>query len=415
MKIKQKKFVLSCLNKGQKTLIPEASVAAMITALGAGNFLAGYLSYLGASPAQCAQIAALPQLGCIFQLISPFFFESTKHRKRMIIACCFGFRCLLGISFFIGIVAKSTRTLSVFFTLFIAFALAGFVTPGLNQWYLELSPKQQRGSYFAWKDIFSSLSVSLTSLVLSIVLDHFVMQNQPALGYSMIGTTILVLAFLNLILMLSMPEISCSSVDHVPVKNLIVPFTNRHYRPIIFLLSFWYFCFNFSSPFLSVYQLEVLGLSHSFISSVGIAAAFLGIAGTWTWGKIADKTNWKTVIIGTGLLLALCNIGWTCSPHSNIHFFAAVFMIITAACNASFITASLNLQYDACSGKAQKSIYLGVTSAVSFMSGYVAVLLGSFLQSKLVTLCGESSISILFLCSSFGMLFTLIYAYKKLP
>lgn len=52
---------------------------------------------------------------------------------------------------------------------------------------------------------------------------------------------------------------------------------------------------GFASPFLSVYELRVLGLSHTFITSVGVVSAVVGMAGSWVWG------GWPTALRGTAL------------------------------------------------------------------------------------------------------------------
>lgn len=80
------------LQAGRRRIIEEGAVAGIIYALVTGNFLAGYLSYLGASVSFCAKVAMIPSLGCVLQFFSPFVFERMHHRKLVIWLMCVVFR-----------------------------------------------------------------------------------------------------------------------------------------------------------------------------------------------------------------------------------------------------------------------------------------------------------------------------------
>lgn len=82
--------------RSQNILLIQGTLAQVMHALGTGNFLAGYLSYLGASSAQVARVMVIPQLGCVLQLAAPPFFERRPRRKLSIICLCFLFRFTMG-------------------------------------------------------------------------------------------------------------------------------------------------------------------------------------------------------------------------------------------------------------------------------------------------------------------------------
>ena len=173
------------LTDSQKTMLVQGALSSALFSIGTGNFLAGYLTYLGASPAFCAIVAAIPQLGCILQLVSPFLFERMRHRKALICGCCFAFRLGMGFAGLIpfALPEKSERLAAVFALYLLAFLLAGFVTPGLDQWTMGLAPKYRRGQFYATKNIVSALISAGISLVLGWQLDHFATKNEAGKGY----------------------------------------------------------------------------------------------------------------------------------------------------------------------------------------------------------------------------------------
>lgn len=54
---------------GRYRIIAEGAVAGVIYTVATGNFLAGYLSSLGASVSLCAAAAMIPSFGCVLQFI----------------------------------------------------------------------------------------------------------------------------------------------------------------------------------------------------------------------------------------------------------------------------------------------------------------------------------------------------------
>lgn len=114
-----------------------------------------------------------------------------------------------------------------------------------------------------------------------------------------------------------------ASVRENPVKftskmrpaDILRPVRDPAYRPLLFYCIIGGLTGGFASPFLSVYELRVLGLSHTFITSVGVVSAVVGMAGSWVWGRLADRTAWNCVIWLTAFLNLSCTLGWSlCAP-----------------------------------------------------------------------------------------------------
>ena len=115
----------------------------MIYAVATGNFLAGYLSSLGASVSLCAAAAMIPSFGCVLQFISPFVFERMHHRKLAIWLMCVVFRLSVSSILLIPLAlpdpGHARAVVLVLYT--IGFFSAGLVTPGLEHMVLGIAPK----------------------------------------------------------------------------------------------------------------------------------------------------------------------------------------------------------------------------------------------------------------------------------
>lgn len=131
------------LEMGRYRIIAEGAVAGVIYTVATGNFLAGYLSSLGASVSLCAAAAMIPSFGCVLQFISPFVFERMHHRKLAIWLMCVVFRLSVSSILLIPLAlpdpGHARAVVLVLYT--IGFFSAGLVTPGLEHMVLAIAPK----------------------------------------------------------------------------------------------------------------------------------------------------------------------------------------------------------------------------------------------------------------------------------
>lgn len=400
----------------QRILLAQGALASVLFALGTGNFLAGYLTTLGATPAQIAQITAIPQLGCVLQLAAPLFFERRAYRKLSIVSMCFIFRFSVGFTVFAPFLftARNSRLRFVFALYFVSFLVAGFVTPALNQWVMQIAPQKGRGRYFALKDILSVTANALVAFLMGRQLDAQTAKGTPLTGYLVIYGFCIAAALVDLLLMSLMREPKSPAMPNIRPADLLAPVQDRRFRPLLVFDLLGYSASMFSSGFSSVYQLEVLHLSHTFITSVGMVSAVVGMASIWLWGKVADRTYWTSVILCTRGINALCFFGWWLLPVGAAPVLAPVIMALTAAGGSAAGMAGVNLQYASCP-PAGKTTYLGVTAALASLVGYGAVLLGSGLQQRLAPALGGRSMALLFGVSGALSLATLLYGAARLP
>lgn len=405
-------------NASQKILLVQGALAAVLYALGTGNFLAGYLQLMGATPAQTALIAMFPQLGCVLQLFAPLYFERLRYRKRSIVTLCFVFRVSVGFMVFAPLLFPENSGLRMAFICalyFFSFLAAGFVTPALNQWMMQIAPEKNRGQYFSVKDIISVVVNALVAFLMGWQLDWFTARGNPMAGFAVIYGFSILASFVDMALMRRLDEPPSTPMPSIRLAALLEPIKDRHFRPLLVHEVLTCCAGMLSGGFLSVYQLTVLGMSHTFITSVGVACSLIGMGASWMWGKIADKTYWTQVILAAYAISMACSFGWWLLPRQYALALGPVLMGLTAVSNGAGSMAAVNLQFDHCPAVG-KTTYLGVSAAISNVSGYGAAVVGSWLQPMLEPALGpERSIAAMFGISGFLMLCTLWYGLRRLP
>lgn len=401
---------------GARGIMIEGAVASIIYAVATNNIMTGYLGYLGASVAACASIALIPQLGCILQFFSPFLFERFRYRKPIMWILCVIYRFSVAAMFLLPLLLSGAnfRVGTAVALYIIAFASAGIVTPGLQQWTISLVDVKERGVYMAKKDILAVGVNSIVTFLLSRHLDKLMALGNDSQGYQTVGLVCLVLALLDAVLLLNICERPVEETVGVQLSDVLQPVKDKSYRPLLLYNIFSSVAGGIATPFLIVYQLRVLGLSHTFLASAGIVAAIAGMAGSYLWGRFSDKHMWDWTIHRSASIGFLCTVSWAFVTPESAPFIAPILMTVTTASNSGTVIANTNLQYSA-SPATGKTLYLGVTAAIISVAGCLTTACSASLQSVFEQSLGYKSISVLFLISGVGGLINLFINGRKLP
>lgn len=405
------------LARGRRTLIAESAAAGVLYSIGTGNFLTGYLGQMGASVSFCALMAMIPQAGCVLQFFSPLLFERMHQRKLAIWLMCAVFRFSLALTFLapMALGAGGPAAEGAAFVLYtIAFSAAGLVTPGLQHMVLGLAPPQARGQFLALKDIVTNCVNSGCTLALGRLLDWQIDQGRAAAGYAMVGGICLALAALDAVLLAATRENPVAFACRMRPAEILTPLRDAAYRPVLLYATLNGLAGGFSTPFLVVYQMRVLGLSHTFLTTVGVVSAVVGMAGSWYWGRCADRTTWRRVMRLTACFTLSCTLGWALVPQAAAFWAAPLLLVTTAACGSAANNASVNLQY-ACSPPSGKTAYIGVTAACCSTAACLAAACATALQPRLEAVLGSDSLRVMFVLAAAGGFANLLTNGRRLP
>lgn len=398
---------------GQRTrswriVVTEGAVAGIIYSVATANFMQGYFSYLGASLSMCALISVIPSAGCILQLFSPFVFERWHHRKLPVLLLCALFRFSVAGAFLCsGGTAGKTHTLGTAVLLYtIAFLAAGFVTPGLSVMILELAPMKNRGTAFAVKNVAATVVNAVATLLLGRMLDHYIAEGLSGTGYFRIGLLCLLLAAVDAALIAVVYEVPSTAVTKIHFKDLLRPVRDDRYRPLFLFFSLNGFANGIATPFLIIYQLDVLHLSHSYITTVGVVSAALVIAGSFFFGWLADVTSWAFVMKITTAMTYVCTLLWAFVSKESAVYLAPFLIIGTAVATAGSGISNQNLQFFY-APQDGKTTYFGVQATVASLLGVAATAIFARLQAVMEIPMGDRSVQVLFLAGGIAGLLNL--------
>lgn len=374
------------LELSRRRFVLEGCLANAIFTLTSGAFLVGYASYLGANEQFNGIIVALPLLANIIQLFSPLVFEKLSRRRPLIVALCLFYRTLLCLMMFIPFVtdSKPARLLILGGMYFLAYCAAGFLTPAAASWIISLVPDKLRGRYFGLRDMCILASAAVLSLVMGRVLDLFKSNRQDYLGFVVVFSVALVITLFNVLTLKRIREPEVKPYDqNLDIKGLIsIPLRDKQFRKVVLLNILWNLSVQFSLPFFSVYMVNGLKLSYTYIMVIGIILSCVQSYSARIWGRISEKKSWEFTTVASMAVLGIVHVTWSFINH-NTYFVIIPFVQVLAGIGWAGVNMSLfNIQFKYAPQEG-RTVFIGFNAALAGAAGFFSALMGSFVVGAL--------------------------------
>ncbi|NLE24012.1 MAG: MFS transporter [Clostridiaceae bacterium] len=398
----------------------EGSTARTVGSLTAGAFIAGYIKYLGADDRLNGIIAAIPVLSGVIMFLTPLFFETKIKRKAYIVMSALVARLLLSFLFLVPLIIqnKSIGLVYLAATYLLAHFIISFINPTATTWQISLAPENIRGKYFGLRESCVLGFVSIMSLGMGRILDIFRIKEQQRAGFLMLFIVVLLLSILNFIFACSVKEPEVS-IPKKPIKKsdvLVLPLKDKVFRKIIYLFLIWNIGYQMSAPFISVYMISELNLNYTFITITAIFAAFASVITVRLLGKLADKRSWFLLLNICVGFQTISQLLWFFVNQETKFFFVPLSQLMGGAALGGINISLMNIQYKY-SPENMKTIYIGFSSAIGGIVGFVSSVLGSLFISVFsgytLKLGGFSagSMQVLFGLSGIIMIYCMIYIH----
>jgi Na+/melibiose symporter-like transporter len=366
--------------KSRRYFIYEGCMAVGITSLSSGAYLAGLASYLGATDGFNGIIAAIPAATGIVQLLSSMTFEHRQRRKPLILLGSIIFRLSLSVMFFVpSLFPFNQYSLILIGALYtIAYLLSSFINPAASNWLVELTPENMRGEYFARRDSISLGFLTVLSVLMGMVVDHFQAKQQEQTGFVLLGGILLVMTLADVFFLGRIREPHQERlVGRLNLKDIIVkPLRNVNYRKVIVLFLLWNMGIQIGGPFFSIYMVTGLKLNYTYIMLLGVLTSFVRVFAAPYWGRLVHKKSWDFTAKTSIALLAIAHLGWLFINADTVMFFMPVLNIL-GGIGWSGVNLSLFYIPFAMAPQEGKTMYIGMSSALGGIAGFFSTLIGA--------------------------------------
>ncbi|WP_151735720.1 MFS transporter [Paenibacillus tengchongensis] len=273
-----------------------------------GQFLTGYLLYLGASSGQIGFVLALTTLVNVAQIGVAYLIQRLPSRKWALVTFI-GLQRLLWVSTgLVPFLFPREYWVMAFIILYTSAFIAN--TAGGMLWnsvISDLVPARVRGRYFG---IRNTLLNALGSLVMyggGVVLDRY----PGGQGFLILYIVVWIFSFLNIVVFFFYPDVPFEKSEETSFLPMVKkPLHDRLFMKSTLFLSAWLLLQNITVPLYSYVMLELLHLGYETLSLLNVSQTVLMMASFYVWGNLNARYSNKRLLLFTLPIIAVSSLLW---------------------------------------------------------------------------------------------------------
>lgn len=362
-------------------------------------FFTGLLLYLLRGESTASQNGAIGLMGVItfacgmVQIFAPVVWERFRSRKKtlLIVRCVYHFFNIICVGM-IPILPFPAHTRLVFFAAAVALLnlLVNFSNPGFAIWHMSLIPIRLRSMYFATTNMVFPVLNTLATVSAGLLLDSMKGAGYEYGGFLLIRAAALCAALLELWFFSKIPELPYESTGEKPRFRAIftLPWKSVPYMLCTLVALLWTFSVTIVGQYFNAYLLDDVGMSYTFLSSIGIINIPLILFLTPLWSRLVNRFSWLPTLGVSILLYSVAYVvnAFTTAQASFLYYLS----VIVGNMNAPGINIVFgNLPYLHMPKKSQTN-YIAFYATVTNLAG----LAGSFFGRFIVEATGNFRITI---------------------
>lgn len=300
--------------KGRRGLLFGTLCSNFFSPLISGTYFTGLMLAMDADDAYIGYISMLITVCGFFQMFSPLFLEKLHRRKPLLLA-------MRGLQHFLNVVvvgiiplmpwSKDTILAVFMVVIFLVYVLNALGSPGYSGWHLQSLPYEKRVNYWTIQNMTCQLLGVSIAYVAGVFLDFFE-GNQVSVGGMTPTITALIILRILAVVMAALEIYFYGWIGEYPYEKdeneknnkglrlLLQPLKNKAYIETVSVQFLWTFITAIIGPYFSVYLLDEVKMSYSFIALGGIISTPIILIVTPIWGKMLQRKNWIR-LLGIGM------------------------------------------------------------------------------------------------------------------
>ncbi len=291
------------ISRGLWTLVLDAVFSQTMTVLTSGAFLVGFALAHGASNTVIGLLCGMGPLAMAVQIPAVWIVQRIRLRKAIVVTTAFMGRGAWLLIAFLPLLVPDKHLLPILVVvLFLSYALNNICGCAFNSWVRDLVPERRLINLFSRRMSYATLVGALISLAGGFAVDYW--KREPGLpggaggSYTLIFLAALVCGMLSNYYLLRTPEPRMPEPNGEGFfKALRAPLHDRNFRKLLVFLTSWNLAFNFATPFFSVYLLQRLGMSMSWVIGLAVFSQLVNVGFFRYWAAMADQFSNKSVLL----------------------------------------------------------------------------------------------------------------------
>jgi MFS family permease len=273
-----------------------------------GQFLTGFLLYLGASSSQIGFVLALTTLVNIVQIGVAFLIQKLPSRKWAMVICVSLHRILWTSTGLIPFLFPKELWVIIFIGLYTIAFIAN--TAGAVLWSSvigDLVPSRVRGRYFGIRNTFLNALGSIVIYAGGVVLDHY----QGGQGFFILYVVVWIFAAANIVVLFFYPDVPFEKSEENKFWPMFKkPLHDRLFMKSTLFLAAWLLLQNLVVPLYAYVMLQLLHINYETLSLLNVSQTVFMMASFYVWGNLNAKYSNKTLLLWTLPIIAASSLVW---------------------------------------------------------------------------------------------------------
>lgn len=273
-----------------------------------GQFLTGFLLYLGASSSQIGFVLALTTLVNVAQIGVAFLIQKLPSRKWAMVIFIGLHRILWGSTGLVPFIFPKEHWVTAFIVLYTIAFIANTAGGVLwNSVISDLVPARVRGRYFG---IRNTLLNALGSLVMyggGVVLDHF----PGGQGFLILYIVVWIFSITNVVVFFFYPDVPFEKSEEKEFLPMFrKPLHDKLFMKSTLFLAAWLLLQNLTVPLYSYVMLELLDIKYQTLSLLNVSQTIFMMASFYVWGNLNARYSNKRLLLWTLPIIAVSSLIW---------------------------------------------------------------------------------------------------------
>uniref|UniRef100_UPI00403F6D64 MFS transporter n=1 Tax=Paenibacillus sp. FSL K6-1096 TaxID=2921460 RepID=UPI00403F6D64 len=273
-----------------------------------GQFLTGFLLYLGASSSQIGFVLALTTLVNVAQIGVAFLIQKLPSRKWAMVTFIGLHRLLWASTGLVPFIFPQEYWVTAFIGLYTIAFIANTAGGVLwNSVISDLVPARVRGRYFGIRNTFLNALGSLVMYGGGIVLDRY----PGGQGFLIVYIVVWIFSTANIIVFFFYPDVPFEkSAEKNFLPMLRKPLQDKLFMKSTLFLAAWLLLQNLTVPLYSYVMLQLLNINYEKLSLLNVAQTVFMMASFYVWGNLNARHSNKKLLLWTLPIIAVSSLIW---------------------------------------------------------------------------------------------------------
>jgi len=264
---------------------------------------------------------------------------------------------------------RSVRTILFIAVLALMYTSLYISAPIFAVWHVSLVPSEKRANFFSLQSMGGTFLNTLLTVFGSLALDAITggfTRYAGIIALRVVAVGFFVFEFKNF---RRVRSTFTANRSHQKLRKILAePLRNRRFLVITATVCLWNFGALFAGQFFSVYLLEDIGLSYTFLSFMSVINIPLFFVTAPVWNKAIEKWSWYRTLSIASALYTLCYVFNMLVTKSTV-FFYIISLICCYSLTMGVQTTLANLPYLNMPEGSNRNAYYSFYAAAVGLSG----------------------------------------------